>query len=437
MSQTRLVNVVTPLGDELLFLSMSGREALGSPFCYEVELLSESSKVDLSALLGQTITLELELEDGGVREFNGVVTYFSAMGAHGRYALYRATVRPWLALLGNRRNSRIFQDKTVPEVVKEIFRDHGFSDFVESLGPGYEPRTYLVQYRESDLNFVNRILEEEGIYYFFKHQDRKTVLVLADSYSAHEPVPGSETLPYFPPQQREHRERDHIDGWTVFRQIRSGKVELADFDFEKPAVKLRSNTAMPAEHPHGDAEIYDYPGRFTQRAGGDRLSRLQMEEHLTDQEVAQASGNARAIYSGALFTLQDFPREDQNKEYLVVEYSVELRDNSYESGQARDTETEYRCRFTAIESKRPYHPPRVTPKPIVEGPQTAIVVGQEGKEIWTDNYGRVKLKFHWDRKEQADQTSSCWVRVAQLWAGSGFGGIHLPRIGQEVIVDFL
>lgn len=439
MTATRSARVECPLGEgALLFLSMSGREALGRPFSYSVDVLAETDTLDFASLLGQVMTVDFELSPVSNREFSGHVTEIALVGELGRYVRYRVRLKPWLSLLELSSNSRIFQAQTVPDVIKRIFRDHGFSDFSEALNNHYRTWDYLVQYRETDLNFVSRLLEEEGIYYFFKHENRKHTLVLADSYSSHEKAPGYEEIPYFPPQAGERRERDHIDSWRLSRQIRPGAFVATDFDFEKPRLKLSSKLRMPNDHAHADGERFDYPGAFHDIDEADVQVRLRLEEQQSDFELVRAGGNARGVRVGAVFALTDFPREDQNKEYLISEAQYELRVSDYESLGVAENEQDYRCQFKAIDSQRPFRAHRITPRPIVEGPQTAIVVGESKQDIWTDSYGRIKVKFHWDRREEAtDDQRSCWVRVAQIWAGSGFGGIHIPRIGQEVVVDFL
>jgi type VI secretion system secreted protein VgrG len=438
MIATRSARVDSPLGDgTLLFLSMSAREALGRPFSYTVDVLAESDSLDFSKVLGQSMTVELELPLLATREFSGIVTEVALVGELGRYVRYRVQLSPWLSLLAHTTNSRIFQNLSVPDVLKQVFRDHGYTDFSEAFSGEYRTWEYLVQYRESDLNFVSRIMEQEGIYYFFKHHDKKHTLVLADSHSSHEATPGYEEVPYFPPQQGERRERDHIDGWRTARQIRPGAFVAADFDFEKPKLKLISQLRMPNDHAKSEHELFDYPGEFRDLNEGDVQARLRLEEQQSDYEVARGASNARGLSTGALFTLTDFPREDQNKEYLIAEAQYELRVTDYESLDTGSAEPDYRCQFKAIDSRTPFRALRSTPKPVVEGPQTAIVVGDSAQEIWTDEYGRVKVQFHWDRLGKMDGAKACWVRVAQIWAGSGFGGIHIPRIGQEVVVDFL
>jgi type VI secretion system secreted protein VgrG len=438
MTLDRTTVFANPLGPgPLLFYAMSGREALGQPFVYEVDLLSEDPNLDLSVLLGQPASVALERNDATIRYFHGIVTHFALAGEHGRFIRYRAVLRPWLWLLSNRTNSRIFQNKTVPDVLKAMFREHGFTDFEELLSGEYRSWEFLVQYRESDLNFVSRLMEQEGIYYFFKHEEGKHTLVLSDSYSAHEPAPTNEELPYYPPLERERRDVEHINGWLASRRIRSGSYTAKDYNFKRPATLLDDVRKAPNDHAHAEYELFDYPGDFLEPPEAKQQTKIRFEENQVEYEVVEANATARSLFAGTLFTLVDFPREDQNKEYLVTEAIYELRTSEYESGKSEDIEPDYRLRFRAIDSKRQFRTPRVTKKPIVEGPQTAVVVGKKDQEIWTDEFGRVKVQFFWDREGEYDENSSCFVRVAQIWAGTKWGGMHLPRIGQEVIVDFL
>lgn len=437
MARARVAIVKSPLGDGALLLrSMHGSEALGQPFRYRLELSTTDPDIDFNSVLGKTMTVELELGDGETREFTGHVTEFSLAGGDGRNVLYRAELRPWLELLSYRRNCRIFQHQTVPDVVKRVFRDYGYADFEELLSESYRAWDYLVQYRESDFDFVSRILEQEGIYYYFKHRGGVHVLVLSDSRSAHEAVAGYETIPYFPPSQADRRERDHVDSWHLTQRIQPGKVAASDFDFTRPKVSLLAERAEPEEKVGADYEAYDFPGEYLTAEDGNKEVRVRLEAHHAEQEVAQAAGNAAGVMAGAVFSLSGFPRGDQNKEYLVVGVDHQIEVNADESGGG-GAAASLRCQFSAIDARRPYRSPRRTRKPVVEGPQTAVVVGPRGEEIYTDNYGRVKVKFHWDRIGNGDENTSCWVRVAQIWAGANFGGMYIPRIGQEVIVDFL
>jgi type VI secretion system secreted protein VgrG len=442
MFLTRSANFSSPLGDRVQLYSMTGRETLGQLFTYEVDLLSPEDNIDLSELLGQGASVVFERTDGSFREFTGYVTQFSLVGEHSNQARYRATLRPWLWFLAQNRNSRIFQHQSVPEIVLDLFREHGFTDVENLLSGQYEKWEFLVQYRESDFNFISRMLEHEGIYYYFTHADGRHKLVLADSAAAHEAPPGYELIPYFPPMERERRQDEHFDSWILSRQIRQGHVVLRDFNYLYP-LPFESNKKAQFKEPGSTLEQYDYPAQINAPDGDKAVeltttrAEIRMEEHQADYETVRGAGPVRGLFAGAKFALTQYPREDQNKEYLVVSAGYEIQVGEFESNNVRDAEPLFRFQLSAIDAKRPYRSPRVTPKPRVEGPQTATVVGDEGKEITTDEFGRVRVLFHWDRYHEYNSEASCMVRVSQSWAGFGWGSFHLPRHNQEVIVDFL
>ena len=434
---TRFFEVITPLGpDVLLFRRMTGVERLGRLFQYELDLLSEDPELAPSDLLGQNVSVRVDLPDGSERFFNGFVTRFAQLGQHGNHAAYQATLHPWLWFLTRTADCRIFQNKKVPDIIKEVFGDNGFTDIEDSLSGNYREWEYCVQYRETDFNFVSRLMEQEGIYYRFKHEKEKHQIVFCDGYSSHEKTPSYETIPFFPPTEDNRRERDHIYDWRLSQQVRTGAYVLNDFDFLKPKANLEVNYRNPKSHDKADNEIFDYPGEYLESGDGDNYVKARLEELLAQHELVEGTGNARGIECGSLFSLDQFPRQDQNREYLVIGANYEMQTNEYGTTSS-DAETSYTCTFSAIESKTPFRAQRTTPKPVVQGPQTAIVVGKSGEEIFTDEYGRVKVQFHWDRYGKSDENSSCWVRVAQVWAGKNWGAMHIPRMGQEVIVEFL
>ncbi|MEN6437765.1 MAG: type VI secretion system tip protein VgrG [Syntrophobacter sp.] len=434
------VEITTPLGrDVLLFNQMRATEALGRLFELDIDLLSENPNIKFEDLLGQKITIRLELPHGRKRYFSGHVTSFSQMGTLANLFVYHAVVHPWLWILTRRANCRIFQDKTIPDIIKEIFRDHGFTDYEEALSGRYQPWEYCVQYRETDFNFVSRLMEQQGIYYYFKHENDKHTLVLSDSVSAHQPFPGYASIPYFPLEENLRRERDHIYSWSVSQEVQTGTYALNDFDFKRPKANLHVKSAITRQHAASQMEVYDYPGKYFQTDEGEAYARARIEELQSDYEHLHGEGNARGLAVGSLFQLTGFSRQDQNREYLIVSATHELISGQYETlaSAGHGPPDIYQCKFTAIPSRQPFRPARTTYKPIVQGPQTAIVVGPSGSEIYTDKYSRVKVQFHWDRYGKYDQNSSCWIRVSQVWAGAKWGAIHIPRIGQEVVVDFL
>ncbi len=438
LQELREIEITTPLGsDVLMFQRMTAVEQLGRLFDYQVDVVSKDANIKLDDLLGQNVTVRLKLGGGKSRYFNGYVSRFGFVGLTENYYSYQITLKPWLWFLTRTADCRIFQNRKAPDIIKQIFRDHGFSDFEEKLSATYRNWEYCVQYRETDFNFVSRLMEQEGIYYYFRHEDGKHTLVLADSLTAHEAAPDYEEVPYFPYDRTLRRERDHIFGWYVAQEVQPGACALNDFDFQKPKADLNAKLNQPYGHAVDQYEVYDYPGEYLEKADGEEYVRKRVEELHAQYAQAQGQGNARGLMVGSLFSFIQYPRDDQNKEYLIVSATYELRSDDYGSGAIGGGEQIYSCSFSAIDSAQPYRAPRITPKPVVQGPQTAMVVGPGGQEIYTDKYGRVKVQFHWDREGGNDENSSCWMRVSHPTAGKGWGAVQIPRIGQEVIVDFL
>ena len=425
--------------EALYFLTMIKTEQLGRLFVMELECISNDHHIKLKDVLGKAMTIELDLPEASddVRYFHGLVTEFSYLGHFEGFAHYKAILRPWPWFLSRKQDSRIFQEKTVPEIIEQVFKEiNKFDDFKRRLNGTFRKRVYCVQYRETDFNFVSRLMEEEGIYYYFEHEKNKHVLVLSDDYSSHGPFPGYKDLLYFPAEPEYRRKEDHIWKWNFGEEVQSGKVVLDDFDFVKPSTELETRSAGSGGYAHSDKEVFDYPGLYTEVKDGEGYARVRMEEHGALQEQCQGEGNARGLAVGHLFNLGEEAapdwRDEQNREYLITSATHVLR-----LEESTEQEDSYECRFTAIDAKIPFRPQRITPKPTVRGIQTAIVCGKKGEEIWTDKYGRVKVQFHWDRQGKKDENSSCWVRVAQLWAGKNWGAMFIPRMGQEVVVDFL
>jgi type VI secretion system secreted protein VgrG len=451
VQKERPVEVFSPLGDDvLIFHRMEAKEGLSRPFEFGLEILSEEHEIKLEDVVGQNLTVRFNLAGEAKRYFNGYVSRFRHAGRDKEYSRYQAILRPWLWLLTRTSDCRVFQEISVPELVKEICGEHGFSDIEDGLSESYRKWVYCVQYRETDFNFLSRLMEQEGIYYYFKHEDGKHTLVLADAHSSHALIPGYEQVPYFSSAEGDYREADHIYTWSVEQEFQACAYALNDFDFERPRSDVNVKSQASRKHPMADLEMYDYPGEYTEPGGkaeafatrdfldaGEAYSLSRLNELQSRYERVSGEGNARGLYAGGLFELTDCPREDQNREYLIESAEHVLVASPYRSGDDAGGEQTYTCRITAIESKQVFRPPRLTPKPMVQGPQTAVVTGPSKEEIWTDQYGRVKVQFPWDRYGKDDENSSCWVRVAQVWAGKSWGGIQIPRIGQEVIVEFL
>jgi type VI secretion system secreted protein VgrG len=438
----RTIKIKTPLAADALLLSeLRGREAVSQLFEYDLQMLSESGDLNADDVLGRPLTVQFELPGKrGTRFFNGFVTEFAQTGYEERFHLYRATLRPWFWFLTRSSDCRIFQKKSVAEIFQAVVKPYGFNDFKLKLGGSYPSRDYCVQYRETDFNFLSRLLEEEGIHYFFEHEDGKHFMVLADNdANAHGKVSGYESVPYFPPTLPiAQRDRDHLVTWGFSKTVRPGHFATTDYDFTAPKKALLETATIARKNAHADFEVYDYPAELSvfDASESKRLAKVRIQELQATQMIAQGGGDAAGLATGRTFALAKYPRADLNIEYFIVSSNITLSSDSHRSG-ATDDQIEFEIGIEAIDAKTPFNPSRMTPKPLIQGAQTAVVVGKAGEEIYTDQYGRVKVQFFWDREGKKDENSGCWIRVSQLWAGKQWGAMHIPRIGQEVIVSFL
>jgi type VI secretion system secreted protein VgrG len=447
MPYNRLASVTTPLGSDILqFSRMSGYEEMSRLFEYEVDLIVEnknygaipSAGFPINKVLGQAMMIALALPSGDTRYFHGLVTQFKHNGATHDCFLYRAVLRPWLWFLTRTSNCRIFQELSVPDIIKKVFAANQFSDFKLELTRSYKSRNYCVQYRETDFNFVSRLMEEEGIFYFFEHSDTKHTLVIADSINAYQTISAYATIPYFPHENTGHLQQEHIFEWHTAHKVQSGAYVLNDYDFEKPKSPLVTQYAEKKPHSHAEGEHYDYPGNYFELSSGESYANIRLDELQTEYEVLQGKGKVLGLTTGMLFTLKDHYLAPENTKHIVISANFIIVCNQFNrSSSSSSGEEYYECSFKAIRSTQQFRPQRLTPAPFVQGPQTATVVGKSGEEIWTDKYGRVKVQFHWERDGKLNETSSCWIRVATPIAGKKWGWVSLPRIGQEVVVSFL
>jgi len=425
----RPIRAQTALGkDELLLTEFAGSEGVSQLFSYTLDLLSENAAVDPARLLRTPATVTIELPDGGVRHVNGTVSRFAQLGRRDDLTFYRAEIVPWLWFLSLSSDCRIFQNLSVTEIVERVFKDLGYSAFAIRCTGSYPKREYCVQYRETNLAFVSRLLEEEGIFYFFEHEDGKHTLVLADQPSAVKPCPGQASARMA--AQAEGQEENVILHLEREHALESGKVTLRDYDPLQPSLRLEGSVSGKEKE-----ELYDYPGDFTAMDQGERYARLRLEAREARQQIVRGSGNCRALASGYRFDLAEHYRKEVNQAYQILEVRHHGRAGDYRSWDTASLD--YENAFVCIPHSVPYRPPLVTPRPRVGGHQTAVVVGKAGEEIWVDKHGRIKVQFHWDRLGKKDENSSCWVRVSTAWAGKGWGAIQVPRIGQEVLVEFL
>jgi len=443
-----------PGTDNLQVKSIAGKEKLSGLFKFQVDLISQTGNLDFKKVVGQKVTAKLSIDDdgklgdGGYRYFNGIVTEFSYLGQEFEDVFrYRAVMRPWFWMLTRTTDCRIFQNMTVPDIVKEVFKLNNMVDFKLNLKAIYRDWEYCVQYNESDFNFISRLLEQEGIYYYFKHEDGKHVLTLVDDLSAHGDYPGFGSIVYNPGFAQGAVVENSVRYFAETRNIQPSTYTIQDYDFKNPGADLLAkyqNRPAGYEYPLEQPEIFDYPGEYVLRDQGNSYAEIRLQELQCQWERMNARGFCRGFAPGFTFTLKESPRDELNKKYLTVSIKHEMQNDDYRAGQGsfgKGKEEEintYKCEIEVIDAVNTrFRPPRVTRKPIVRGPQTAMVVGKAGDEIYTDEFGRIKVQFHWDRYGGRDENSSCWMRVSQLWAGTKWGGIHIPRIGQEVIVNFL
>ncbi|MFA4526831.1 type VI secretion system tip protein TssI/VgrG [Xanthomonas perforans] len=436
------ITLQSPLGKTLRFVRMSAHEALGRPYAFALHGISRDVAIDLRALLGKPMAVKVTSPQGYVRHYHGIVAEAEQTGFEQieglRYATYAFSLVPKLWLLGQRRDCRIYKNKSVPELVRALLADVGCTDVKLRLSASYRPREYCVQYRESGLDFVSRLMEQEGIYYYFEHSASTHTLVLADSLGGHEAVAPFAQIPYCPPGQKGSRMKDAITDWSLARSAHSTRVRLDDYDYLKPKASLRVNET-PAESSGpalGELEVFDYPGEHLDVAAGRRHAQVRAEALNVAQAQYQGWTDACGLQVGALFKLRDFPLAEHNQEYLVTSANTELVEVDYVSGGETVAEP-FASTFRALRSRQPYRSPQTTPRPSIAGLQTAVVDGKTPEDIAVDQHGRVQVNFFWSPPGTPNADCSCPVRVAQAWAGKRWGAQHIPRVGQEVVVSFL
>ncbi|OHY66705.1 ImpA family type VI secretion-associated protein [Pluralibacter gergoviae] len=431
------ITVTLPAG-ELLFWKLSGREAISESFELELTLLGTDARIDRSQLLGQPVTVTIPTQSLlSSRYINGKVTRVavSAKELSGtRYAVYTLTVEPDLWPMKRDRNLRIFQGQTVPQIVKTLLGEYQVN-LEDKLTGSYRTWEYCVQYQESSFAFISRLMELEGIAYHFKHEADKHTLVLTDAEGSFEPFSGYEIIPYHQTPSGGSTSEEGIGQWALSDSVTPGIYSLDDYDFRKPNAWLFQARQNPTSPSPGSIDVYDWPGRFVEHGHGEFYARIRQERWQVEHQQISGTATAMGIAPGHVFGLTNAPFFSDNGQYLTTAADYQFEENRYASGDGG--ETIHRTEFTVIPAAVVYRPAQGTAWPRTYGPQTARVVGPQGESIWTDRYGRVKVKFHWDRLAKGDDTSSCWVRVSSAWAGQGFGGVQIPRVGDEVVIDFI
>jgi len=439
--ENRLIKVYAKLEkDTFLIKKFEGKTSISDLYEFKLSLVSINHHVCFENLINKPVTVTITANTGDTFFYNGIISQFSQGrgggegGSDPNFSFYSAIMVPKLWLLTKTLNSRIFQNLSVVDILEKIFLEKQLVDFTFKLHQSYQKREYCVQYQESDFNFVSRLMEEEGIYYFFEHQVGKHIMIIADMPVEHVLCPHQESAEYHVSTGGRESE-DVIKSLTIHKEIQTGKYALNDFNYNIPNTPL--NVSVSANEPliPGTFEKYEYPGRYAQRPDGERLSNIRLQEQETYITVIRGDSKCRAFKSGYRFLLKNYYRNELNVEYVLTEVFHEA---SQEIISGKDHfDFVYSNSFTAIPYSIPFRSQRKTPVPVIRGTQTALVVGPAGNEIYTDKLGRVKVQFYWDREGAKNESSSCWVRVSQNSAGFGWGNLDIPRIGHEVIVSFI
>ncbi|WP_174278528.1 type VI secretion system Vgr family protein [Sphingomonas bacterium] len=443
-SDTRQTQMSIDLGGEQVVLErVAFHEALGQPFELTVDIIATLGEIDLLPHLGKPVTIHALEDDVPMRHFSGFITDGELMHDSGAGFHYRLIARPFTFLLSQNRDMAIFQDVSVPDIIGKIFAAAGQTNFKLQLSKTYAKRTYCVQYRESDWTFITRLMEEEGIYYFFQHDADKHTMIICDAPGAH--ATGKPAKLQFSQNARlitlagSAQRGAGVDQWFVHRLTErvstrgEAQVTVRDFDFEKPERPLQAQAANAKQHPGDAREIYHYPGGFVDEGRGGALSTVRLAALRRDRQSYTGESQAISLATGTKVTVTDHPTGRFNQSYLIVGTHHTITTEQYVSGGHGEDEGTL-VTFDAIPAGTPFHLPVATPRPVVQGLETAIVSGPAGEEIYTDEYGRVKVRFHWDRGDTAGEKSTCWIRVAQF---GNLGSVVLPRVNQEVMVDFL
>ena len=429
--------LTTPLGPTALALaSFSAIEGLSELFEIRVEAVSDQANLDFASTLGLGSSIELLTQDGQKRYFNGVMTEARWAGTQEDLYLYQVVLRPWLWLLTRTSDCKIFAQMTPIDIIKQVFSDRGFSDYRDATTGSPPTLEYCVQYRETDFNFVCRLMEEYGVYYFFEHSDGKHTLVLADGKSSHQPAPGLSSVVYNPVDDAGRREMQYLETWSLRRRAQSGQYTLEDYGYKKPSANLLGQAQNPGGYAHDFMEIFDYPYSYVDTEGnslidqgvGEKLAKYRLEALQSLDKRRSSSGAAASLFPGALVTLERHPDSDENKEYLVTHCTHNFGTQSYRSGVGGLLG--YVGNYEMTPSVRQFRAPLVTRKPEIAGFQSALVV-TDG-EIDVDKDGRILVQFYWDRKKKPSRR----VRVAQIWAGKTRGALFTPRVGDEVLVAY-
>ncbi|GLR08563.1 type VI secretion system tip protein VgrG [Mixta theicola] len=433
------ITIQPPSGAESLrFWALKGKEAVSTPFRFSLDLLSQDPAVDRQKLLGQSLTVILPGRLANQERYlTGKITAISIREDEiedNRYTVYQITLEPDFWPMTRDKNFRIFQQQRVPDIVKSLFAENNVR-IEDRLSGSYRQWDYCVQYGESTFDFISRLLELEGISYYFRHEKDGHTLILSDDTTATGTFPGYETIPWHAQAGGGAIDEEGVSQLKARYVVTPGLYSIDDYDFRKPHAWLLQALQNPVSPDPGKIDVYDWPGHFIEHTDGESYARIRQQSWQAGQQQIRGTGTATGIAPGYQFTLTGAPNDTDNRALLVISARYNFEENQYASGS--NGSAKHHINFTVIPASTPFRPKARTSWPRTYGPQTARVVGPSGESIWTDKYGRVKVKFHWDRASNGDENSSCWVRVSSAWAGQGYGGIQIPRVGDEVVVDFI
>lgn len=424
----RSLLISTPLGkDALVLTQVSGGEGISSLFEYHLSFASEDSALSFSSIVGKEVTVSIPLsnDSSDIRYIHGIVSEFSQTGGDDNFTHYGAALRPTLWLATRSANCRIFQDQSALEIIKKVLDDCGITNYKFSTSSAYQTRDYCVQYNETDFNFISRLMEDEGIFYFFTHEDGAHTLVLADDLDHFEDCIGEAKLTV----ADQSRGGVTVEGAALdlgyVERVVTKKYQADDYFFETPSTELKTAVSGEGESGAANTQIYEYPGLYRDTSAGESRASLRMEEFESASKELSGSSHSKGLIAGGVFTLAGHDRSDLNVDHVIRSLAIDASSDYFIN------------HFRAFPKDLPFRPPRATPKPRISGAQTAVVVGKSGEEIWTDEFGRIKVQFHWDQEGEQDDKASCWIRVVQGWAGANWGAFMLPRVGMEVVVSFI
>jgi type VI secretion system secreted protein VgrG len=438
----RPISISSPLGEDVLLLqNLTYKEVLARPFEMILEMQSTDGEIDFNKILGQSVTVTITMPEGGVRYLNGIVRKFTQTVFHSTHGLfsYRAEVVPWISMLELTSNCQAYQNQTIPQIISKIFQSFNFSDYTLNLTKDYAVREFCVQYRESAFNFVHRLLEFAGIHYYFIHENGSHRIILCDSRSSYAQFPGFEKITYNPGQGVLV---GTISDWSLEGGLATGTVVLNDYDYTVPRTNLTGTATSQQSYNQGSYEYFDYPGYYNSQDNPDERARLRLVQQQCRQTICEGGGPLLGISAGYKFTLAGLPRQDLNKDYLTVSSTLTISGPPYDAVAADSSADDAVCHteFSVIPADVSYASPVSTPKPVVQGLETAVVVGPEGQTPYipyTNKYACVTVQFRWDRYGQDNQNSSIPFRVSQIAARNGSGAVFLPLVGDEVLVGFI